>query len=180
MAKIPNFITLLRIIGSFFMLAAEPFSASFYIIYTLCGISDVLDGVIARHFKTTSERGAVLDSIADLTFYSCMLARLFPYLYTRASVYIWYAIGLAVLLRLISYTVSAVKFHRLSALHTYANKATGFAVFSFPFFMLVVNKTILCFIVCAVSFISTIEEFLMHITSSSYPQGKKTILKKHL
>ena len=179
MAKIPNFITVLRIIGSFFMLAVEPFSISFYIIYTLCGISDVLDGVIARHFKITSESGAVLDSVADLTFYSCLLVRLFPYLYTRTKFYIWFAIAFVILFRLSSYILSAVKFHRLSALHTYANKLTGFAVFSFPFFMLIVNKTLLTLIVCGVSFISTVEELIIHITSPSYPLGRKTVFKRH-
>ena len=180
MANIPNFITLLRIIGSFFMLTVEPFSLSFYVIYSLCGISDALDGVIARHFKITTEGGAVLDSIADLTFYSCLLVRLFPYLYTRASFSIWYAIGLVMLLRLVSYIFSAFKFHRLSSLHTYLNKITGFAVFSFPFFMLLIDETLLCFIVCGISLFSTVEDFLIHFTSSSYPSGRKTILKKKM
>lgn len=180
MAKIPNFITISRIIASLFMLITEPFSVAFYTIYTLCGISDALDGIIARRFRVATEVGAVLDSVADLTFYSSLLIRLIPYLYTRVSVFVWYAVGFVVLLRLVTYTLCAVKFHQLSALHTYLNKLTGFAIFSFPFFMLIAKKTPLAFVVCGISFISTIEELFIHITSSSYPQGKRTILKKRL
>ena len=177
MAKIPDFITLMRIIGSFFMLAAKPFSPLFYVIYAICGISDVLDGMIARHFKITSERGAALDSVADLIFYGFMLVRLFPYLYTNADFYIWYAIGAAILLRLVCYIISGIKFHRLSSLHTYANKATGFALFSYPFLMLFISEEPLCFVVCAVSIASTVEELIIHITSSDYPLGRKTAFK---
>ena len=178
MSRLPNFITVFRIVGSVFMLAAAPFSLSFYIIYTLCGISDALDGVIARRFKVGSELGAMLDSVADLFFYSCMLLRLFPYLYTRADFCIWYAIGSAMLLRLVSYIISALKFHRLSSLHTYANKATGFALFSYPFLMLLVDETPLCLVVCGISLFSSFEEIIIHFTSKSYPVGIKTVFKK--
>ena len=42
----------------------KPLSTLFLTIYVLTGISDVLDGAIARKYTTTSELGAKLDSIA--------------------------------------------------------------------------------------------------------------------
>ena len=46
---LPNAITMIRIIGTFFLLFLEVFSEAFYVIYTICGISDVLDGFTARN-----------------------------------------------------------------------------------------------------------------------------------
>lgn len=40
----------------------------FTLIYLACGLSDVLDGYIARKTKSESTLGAKLDSIADLGF----------------------------------------------------------------------------------------------------------------
>ena len=52
---IPNFITLIRIIGTSLLIFTEPFSNIFFILYFLCGVSDTLDGYIARKFKLCSK-----------------------------------------------------------------------------------------------------------------------------
>ena len=70
--KIPinpaNSMTFLRIIGSFCLLFIPACSAMFLAIYTLAGVTDVLDGWLARKTGTASAWGARLDSIADLFF----------------------------------------------------------------------------------------------------------------
>lgn len=53
---------------SILLSVTETFSIPFYIIYFYCGISDMLDGYIARKIKNTSQIGAILDSIADIIF----------------------------------------------------------------------------------------------------------------
>lgn len=98
---------------------------AFYVIYTVCGVSDVVDGVIARATGTTSEFGARLDSIADLSFYTVIIVRLLPSLWIRLPGWFWYLLGAAVLVRLASYVAAAVKFHRFASVHTYLNKLTG-------------------------------------------------------
>ena len=45
----------------------EPLSVLFYAIYILCGISDVLDGYIARKSNSVSKSGAFIDSIASIS-----------------------------------------------------------------------------------------------------------------
>ena len=50
---VPNLLTVARIAGSAVLLLVTPFTAAFYIIYTLTGVTDVFDGYIAR--KTNSE-----------------------------------------------------------------------------------------------------------------------------
>ena len=51
-------------------------SAWFYAVYTLAGLTDALDGWMARRTGTASDFGARLDSIADLLFYGALLIRL--------------------------------------------------------------------------------------------------------
>ena len=57
-----NSITLLRIVGSIGLLFPAPMSPLFLGIYTLTGLTDVLDGWLARKTGTTSDFGARLDS----------------------------------------------------------------------------------------------------------------------
>ena len=80
---LPNLLTALRIAGAVCMIFMPPLTQAFFIIYTLCGVSDVLDGTIARAWHSESDFGARLDSIADLLFYAVMLLRIFPVLWER-------------------------------------------------------------------------------------------------
>ena len=61
---IPNFITVLRIIGTFALLFLSPAELSFLIIYLVCGLTDILDGWLARKLKVTSVMGSRLDTAA--------------------------------------------------------------------------------------------------------------------
>ena len=55
----PNICTMLRIVGTVGLLLIRPLTLPFYLLYTFCGITDVLDGTIARATNSTSEFGAV-------------------------------------------------------------------------------------------------------------------------
>ena len=63
---IANYLSISRIIMSIIMCFTKSFSFTFYFIYVYCGLSDTLDGYIARKNKTTSEVGEKIDSIADV------------------------------------------------------------------------------------------------------------------
>ena len=49
MTQLPNNITLLRIAGSLGLLLCDVKGVVFWIIYGLCGISDIADGWLARN-----------------------------------------------------------------------------------------------------------------------------------
>ena len=112
------------------MVLTAPFSAAFWTCYLCCGISDLLDGVLARRLKTQSAAGAKLNSAADLVFAAAIMAFAVRYLQFPAWLYI--GVGCIAALRLTSCGVGFVKYHTFSALHTYANKATGALIFAFP------------------------------------------------
>ncbi len=64
---IPNFITLLRFLMVpavvYALLVGEMLPA--FVIFVIAGLSDGVDGFIARHFDQQSELGAYLDPVAD-------------------------------------------------------------------------------------------------------------------
>lgn len=170
--NVANFITSIRILGTFCLLFTRPFSKAFYIIYTISGISDVFDGFVARITKTTSAFGAMLDSIADLVLYAVMVLKIFPALTEKLPVAIWYAVTAVVLVRIISYFSAAVKYKRFASLHTKLNKITGFLVFMIPYMIKLPFAVPYCITACGVSAVSSFEEMMIHLKSSEY-RGKE-------
>ena len=86
-------ITAVRMAASLILLIFPLRSAWFLAVYTLAGLTDALDGWLARKTGTVSEFGARLDSVADLLFYGVLL----PYVRARSTgvTYSWAACALA-------------------------------------------------------------------------------------
>lgn len=59
--SLADIITMFRIMGAVSLLDFRPFSSAFFCVYALTGLSDVLDGLIARKTHTESEFGARLE-----------------------------------------------------------------------------------------------------------------------
>ena len=168
-------ITSLRIAASLFLLLLPPHSARFLGVYTLTGLTDALDGWLARKTGTASQFGAKLDSMADLLFYAVLLLRLFPVLRQGLPVEIWYAVAVVVLVRLAAYATAAIKYHRFAALHTWLNKLTGAAVFLLPYALMVSTGVGYSWAVCILAFASSTEELLIHLCQPSYRADRKSI-----
>ena len=175
---LPNFITMLRIVGTLCLFFIEPFSITFFIVYSLTGITDVLDGFIARITRTSTELGAKLDSAADLTFYATMVLRIFPALLKKVPGVLWVVAGVIVAIRIASYITAIVKYRCFASLHTYLNKLTGFTVFCTPYFYLTPYMTAFCIVLCVIAFISSAEELCTHLTRNTYRSNLKTIFEK--
>ncbi|MBQ8638394.1 MAG: CDP-alcohol phosphatidyltransferase family protein [Lachnospiraceae bacterium] len=58
-----NTITFFRIAASIVLLSCPVFSHAFYVFYIAAGVSDMLDGFVARKTNTASKFGARLDMI---------------------------------------------------------------------------------------------------------------------
>lgn len=52
--NIPNSITMLRIFGTMFLLLLQPFSVAFFVIYTITGVTDMLDGCVCSSLHDMS------------------------------------------------------------------------------------------------------------------------------
>ena len=70
---IANIITGARIVFSLSLLFIPLSSAWFYTLYLLCGLSDMIDGTVARRTNRASEFGARLDTVSDFVFMTVMM-----------------------------------------------------------------------------------------------------------
>ena len=170
-------ITAVRMVSSLFLLFLPLRSAVFLTVYTLTGLTDALDGWLARKTGTASDFGARLDSIADLLFYTVLLLRLFPVLWRTLPVVIWYAVAVMFLVRLAAYAVAAIKYHCFAALHTWLNKLTGVAVFLLPYALAVSTGIVYSWAVCILAFAASLEELAIHLWRPAYRADRKSIFQ---
>ena len=127
MRHLPNIITALRIAGSIGLLLCNVTGRSFWTLYAICGISDMIDGWLARKLHVESKTGSVLDSIADLSFVTCCAIKLLPILSIPTWLWIW--VGIIVLIKLINQISAWTSIKRFCFPHTIANKLTGLLFF---------------------------------------------------
>ncbi len=173
MKHLPNIISGFRIFCSLVLLFLKPLSALFFIIYIICGASDFLDGYIARKTKHTSQLGATIDSIADTIFFSVLLILFLPLLRIPLWILIW--IGVIIIIRVTSLITGMVKYRTFAFLHTYANKATGFAVFCFPFLYNWLGLTVTAILLCGMASLSALEELIINFISKKLSRDIKSI-----
>ncbi len=157
--NLPNIITCARIVGTVMLLFTVPFSDAFFVIYTLSGVSDVLDGYIARKTNTTSDFGSKLDSVADILFYAVMIFKILPEIKNLLPIQIWELVIVVVALRVFSYIFTAIVYGTLMSNHTKLNKLTGFCVFLSPYFFKFSDYAVyLCIVTCIIALFAALDE----------------------
>lgn len=173
MAWIPNVMSCARIALSAALLFIEPLSGAFFALYVICGASDMLDGFLARRLHVTSRAGAVLDSVGDAVFVLVMLAVMLPLLVLPWQLWVW--IGLIAIVRFTSIAVGFVRYRAWATLHTYANKATGFALFCFPLLFVAIGTIPSGVVLCCIATISAIEELVINVRSKTLDRDVKSM-----
>ena len=120
------------------MAVALPFVQSspaiFWTLYLLCGLSDVLDGAVARLTGTVSRLGERLDTIADIIFVTVWMVLFIPAINVGRWLWIW--IGAIALIKVVNIISGFVMKKGFVAKHTPANKATGILLFLLPMIVL--------------------------------------------
>ena len=169
-------ITTIRIIGAISLLVIEPLSVFFYAIYFICGISDILDGYIARKTNTISKAGATLDSIADFIFVAVVAIIFIPLISWEFWLIFW--IMAIAITRIVSLVIGFVKYHEVAFLHTYANKVTGLALFLFPLFYHVADITIVAIVLCSIASLSAIEELAINLKEKNLDKNIRSAFYK--
>ena len=163
MKHIPNILTGLRILCSALLLATPVYSSRFYLFYLVCGVTDFLDGRLARRLHAASKAGASLDNIADYTLLTSTAIRVLPTLEIETWSLIW---GICMLIAHVTSSIIAwVKYKRVVVLHTLANKLLGGAVYAIPLLAGFGNQTILISTVSAFMCFSVPEEICLILTS---------------
>ena len=127
MRHLPNVLSLLRVAGSIGLLFCDVAGWPFWAIYALCGISDMVDGWLARKLHAETKAGAFLDSVSDIIFVACCAICLLPVLEIPIGLWIW--AGIIVTIKIINQISALVVCKRFCFPHTLANKLTGLLLF---------------------------------------------------
>ena len=127
MKHLPNLITVLRFLGAFGLLFSDVGGVAFWLIYFVCGLSDMVDGFLARKLHCESKTGALLDSLADLAFVVCCCIKLIPVL--ALPHWLWFWGAAIIVIKVINQISAIVMYKRFLFLHTIANKAAGLLLF---------------------------------------------------
>lgn len=128
-----NIITGIRIISSISLLFCPALSVTIYLLYIIAGVSDMIDGTIARKTGTVSEFGSKLDTVADLIFVVVCLIKLLPMLDIKIWMYIW--IGIIAMIKVINIVYGIIVQGRFVSVHSVMNKITGGLLFALPLYM---------------------------------------------
>ena len=168
-----NVITLIRIGLAITLLFIRKYSPLFLILYSICGVTDILDGYIARKTKTESNFGAKLDTISDLLFCIVMLIIMFD-IFLKDIICMVFII-IILLIRILSIIIVLKKYNKFAILHTYTNKLTGLLLFFIPYFIYLDGTNIVIYIIGVIALISSIEELAINIKSKKLDLNKKAI-----
>ena len=154
--RLPNIITAVRILGALSLLLFGVKSCAFWAIYFACGVSDMLDGYLARRLGCESKVGALLDSLADLVFVACCCFKLIPVL--AFPKWLWILGGMIAAIKIINQVSALVMFKKCVFLHTVANKVTGALLFVGVPLTVVLESIVPMVIIATVATFAAIQE----------------------
>lgn len=156
MKHIANIITDSRIVFSIALLFFPPLSSAFYVLYAAAGLTDMIDGTVARKTNTVSDFGAKLDAIADFIFVAVCLIKLLSIL--DIPVWLWVWIAVIALIKIINIISVVIKYKRMIAVHSVMNKVTGALLFCLPLTLSFIELKYSAIIVCAVATFAAMQE----------------------
>ena len=153
---IANIITGSRIIFSLPLLFIPITSVWFYILYLLCGLTDMIDGKIARKTGTVSKFGARLDTASDFVFMLVCVVKMLPII--PMPVWLWVWITLIALIKIFNITLVFIRNKKLISIHSVLNKITGFALFFLPLILTIAPTAYSVATVCVLATIAAMQE----------------------
>ena len=153
---IANIITGSRIVLSLPLLFIPLTSACFYALYLICGLSDMIEGAVARRTNSATQFGARLDTVSDFVFMTVALIKFVPHLHIPIWLWIW--IGIIAMIKLGNVVGGFVRTKKLISPHTVLNKITGLLLFLLPMTIVFVDLTYTLPIVCTVATVAAIHE----------------------
>ena len=163
-----NVITSVRIICSIFLIFCKVFSFNFYLLYIISGLSDIMDGYIARKTNTASEFGAVFDTIADFIFVIICLFKLIPILDIPIWIYIW--ICVIAFLKIFNIIYGYFTHKKFISIHSMINKITGIFLFCLPLTLTIFDFNYSSIIVCCIATFAALYEwyYIKHIKKKKF------------
>jgi len=164
--NLPNIISASRGIAAIAMLFFPVFSTPFWILYCWGGVSDMIDGPIARKMNKASELGSRIDSITDILFLVSSAILILPVISLPIWIWIWVAaIGV---FKATFITLKTYRHRQLEVPHTTMNKLTGLLLFCLPFTLNFIVSAVPEAVICIIASASILEDVL--ITNNLHKQ----------
>lgn len=151
-----NILTISRIILALLLLRFPTFSFPFTVLYVIAGLTDMLDGVIARKTDGENEVGAKLDTAADFVFTVVCLIKLLPVIGLPLYFLIWTAIIAAI--KIINIISGFVMQRKFVTVHSILNKLTGLMLFVLPLTIPFVDLQYSGYVVCVIATLAAVQE----------------------
>ena len=185
MKHIPNILSIARIplAASLVFLAKYPWV--FLCAYVVTGMTDVLDGWLARRYHWETKLGAKIDVFADVFFVLSMLAVVFLVLRIQFAAYVYVAVGVIALVRVANLLFTKIKFGQWATMHSLAIKYASVPVFLVAPIcvwadaadsgsaMNAVNVAVL--VILFVNLLSVAEEFVIIAKLEEYDMNTKSV-----
>ena len=159
-----NIITGFRVLISIALLFCPVFSPVFYMLYLIAGLSDMIDGTIARRTNTVSEFGARFDTAADFVFVVVCLIKLLPVISMPLWLCVW--IAMIALIKIINIISGYIVQRKLVAVHSVMNKVTGVLLFILPLTFSIIPHIYSALPICAVATFAAVQEGYLIRTDS--------------
>ena len=148
----------------------------FLIMFIVIGVTDKLDGTLARYLNQTTALGANLDTIADMVFYP--LIALWLYRFESGVVGEWWNLVYFLLaLYFFKMITGKIKFGYVPAFHTIGAKTFSASLY---FFMIaaildpVLAKSIFP-VLCVIGYINQLEETYILLTRDSVDENIRSV-----
>jgi phosphatidylglycerophosphate synthase len=130
---VADILTFLRIICALLILIFPAFSKWYYLFYLFGGITDAVDGVVARRLGNATAWGAKFDTVADIFFVIAVVIKTIDALVIPLWLLIW--IGIIAIIKAVGVIIGFIRHHRFATVHTILNKVCGIIVFIPPLFI---------------------------------------------
>ena len=150
----------------------------FLILFILIGVTDKLDGILARYLNQTSALGAKLDTMADILFYPLIglwLSRFASQVLEGR----WTLIYILLAMFLIKIILARIKFGYLPAFHTIGGKTFAASLYFFMILAVLYPDVAakLFPVVCIIGYINQIEETYIFITRDHIDENIRSVFK---
>ena len=148
----------------------------FLIMFIIIGITDKLDGTLARYLNQTTAIGAKLDTIADMVFYP--LIALWLYRFESGVVGEWWNLVYFLLaLYFFKMIIGKIKFGYVPAFHTIGAKTFSASLYFFMIAAMLdadLAKTAFPFL-CVIGYINQVEETYIMLTRDSVDENIRSV-----
>ena len=151
-----NIITGIRIVCGVALLFFPVFSPAFYILYFVAGITDMIDGPVARKTGPACEFGEKFDTAADLVLVVICLIKIVPAIHMPRWLIIWTIVIAAI--KAFDLVYGFVTRKEFVVLHSAMNKLTGVLLFLLPLTLSFIDLKYSGAAVCAPATFAAIQE----------------------